>query len=192
MHSYDLEGRGRIHASMAVLSVALAWLLDVGLNAASINPPWWLSAPSVAGCYSLLYWLFDRYIWRWGPLHKLGLLSVPDLNGRWDGEVDSSHGSEGTRANISVNILQRWSTILIILESDESISRSTMASFRTRDTDRPEVTYAYLSEPNNKAPRTMEIHRGTCALQVKANALEGGYYTGRGRGTVGEIKLERS
>ena len=175
-----------------MLSVVLVWLLDVGLDAANIDPPWWLSAPSVAGCYSLLYWLFDRYVWRWRSLHKLGLLSVPDLNGRWDGEVDSSHGSEGTRAKVSVNILQRWSTILIILEADESISRSTMASFRTRDTDLPELTYTYLSEPNNRAPGAMEIHRGACTLQVKDNILEGGYYTGRGRGTVGELRLERT
>ena len=191
MHSYDLEGRGRIYASIAMLSVAFVWLLDVGLNAASINPPWWLSAPSVTGVYVGLFWIFDRYIWRWGPLHKRGLQSVPNLNGRWIAAINSSHGPGGTETRATVKIHQRWSTILIVLEADESISHSTMASFWTT-ANRPELTYTYLSEPNNRAPRTMEIHRGTCSLHVKDNILEGGYYTGRGRGTVGEINLERS
>lgn len=38
----------------------------------------------------------------------------------------------------------------------------------------------------------MSIHRGTATLELKRNALEGDYYTGRGRMTFGSIKLTRA
>ena len=192
MHSYDLEGRGRIYAGLAVLSVLLVWLIDVGLDYASIDPAWWLSAPSVVGLYTMLYWAFDHYVWRWRLLRRFGLLSVPDLNGLWTGEIDSSFGEEGTNRDVKVNIVQRWASILITLQAGESISRSTMAAFKTRDTDSPELTYTYLNEPHGRAADTMQMHRGTCTLRLDGDRLEGNYYTGRGRVTVGELKLVRT
>ena len=190
MHSYDVEGRGRIYAGLAVLSVVLVWLLDVGLDAISIGSPWWLSAPSVAGVYAALFWFFDRYLWRWGPLHKLGILSVPDLNGHWIGTVDSSHGEDDTKVKVSATITQRWSAILIVLTTEESQSRSQVATLRVTDIERPELTYTYLSEPQSRAPEPMQTHRGTCTLRLTGDTLEGNYYTGRGRGTVGELKIK--
>ena len=177
--------------AIAMLSVVLVWLLDVGLDAANIDPPWWLSAPSVAGVYAGLFWLFDRFVWRWGPLHKLGILSVPDLNGHWIGAVDSSHGDDGTKVEVSATITQRWSAILIVLDTEESQSRSQVATLRVRDIERPELTYTYLSEPHGRAPEPMQTHRGTCTLQPAGDKLDGDYYTGRGRGTVGRLTLER-
>ncbi len=192
MHSYDLEGRGRIYAGLAILSVTLVWLLDWSLNFTDVDPPWWFSAPSVAGLYTMLYWVFDRHVWRWRFLRRLGLLSVPDLNGAWTGEIDSSFGGEGTNRDIKVNIRQRWASILITLQAGESISRSTMAAVAARDTDSPELTYTYLNEPHGRAADTMQMHRGTCTLRLAGDRLEGNYYTGRGRGTVGELKLKRN
>ena len=191
MHSYDLEGRGRIYAGLAILSVTLVWLLDWSLNFTDVDPPWWLSAPSVAGLYTMLYWVFDRHVWRWRLLRRLGLLSMPELNGAWTGEIDSSFSEEGTKRSVKVNITQRWTSILITLQADESISRSTMASLMARDTDSPELTYTYLSEPHGRAPEPMQTHRGTCTLRLDGDRLEGNYYTGRGRGTVGELELKR-
>ena len=192
MHSYDLEGRRWIYGGLAVLSVLFVWLLDVGLDYANIDPPWWLSAPPFAGFYTVLYWIFDRHVWRWRILRRLRLLSVPDLNGMWTGEIDSSFGEEGTNRDVKVNIMQRWASILITLQAGESSSRSTMAAFKTRDTDSPELTYTYLNEPRGRATDTMQMHRGTCTLRVASDRLEGDYYTGRGRGTVGELKLVRA
>lgn len=192
MHSYDLEGRGWIYGGLAVLSVLFVWLLDVGLDYANIDPPWWLSAPSVAGFYSILYWIFDRHIWRWRILRRLRLLSVPDLNGLWTGEIDSSFGEEGTSTDVNVIITQKWTSILVTLQAGESSSRSTMAALMARDTDSHELTYTYLNEPRGRATDTMQMHRGTCTLRLDGDRLEGDYYTGRGRVTVGELKLVRT
>ena len=45
LHSYDLEGRGRVAIVIAALSVLLVWLLDVVLGFADFDPDWWLSVP---------------------------------------------------------------------------------------------------------------------------------------------------
>ena len=192
MHSYDLEGRGRVYAGTVVLSVALVWLLDRSLNLASVDPPWWLSAPSVAGFYTMLYWAFDRHVWRWRLIHRFGLLSLPDLNGQWSGEIDSSFGEAGIKTTVEVTILQRWSTMLVSLQTGESGSRSTVGALTAREIDNPELTYTYVSEPRGRATDTMQMHRGTCVLRLKGDVLQGTYYTSRGRGTVGELKLVRT
>ena len=174
------------------ISVLLVWVFHVGLGAIDFEPQWWLSVPSFAGCYSGLYWLFDRYVWRLGLLRKLGLIQLPDLNGKWVGEVESSYGQDGRTHSVSVVILQRWSKMVLRLETEHSRSHSITASLRTIDLPTPELSYQYVNEPKSNAPGTMEMHRGTATLELTGYGLEGDYYTGRGRGEVGTIKLTRS
>lgn len=192
MHPYEIEGRGRIAIALAVASILLIWLLHVVLDAVDFDPQWWLSVPSFAGCYSGLHWLFDRYVWRLGLLRKLKLIQLPDINGKWAGEVESSYSPDGSAHLVSVVIMQRWSKILVRLESEHSRSRSIAASLRTADLPNPELSYQYVNEPKPNAPGTMEMHRGTATLELTGSGLEGDYYTGRGRGEVGTIKLSRA
>ncbi len=178
--------------SLAVASILIIWLLHVVLDAIDFQTQWWLSVPSFAGCYSGLHWLFDRYVWKLGLLRKLKLIQLPDLNGRWIGEVKSSHSQDGLAHSVSVVILQRWSKIFVRLESEQSRSRSITASLRTVDLLNPELSYQDVNEPRSNAPGTMEMHRGTATLETTGSGLEGDYYTGRGRGEVGTIKLSKA
>ena len=191
MHSYELEGRGRVAVALAIASILMIWLLHVVLNAIDFEPQWWLSVPSFAGCYSSLYWLFDRYVWRLGLLRKLKLIQLPDLNGKWVGEVESSYSQDSHAHSVSVVIVQRWSKMLVRLETGNSRSHSVMASLRTIDLPNPELSYQYVNEPKSNAPGTMEMHRGTATLELIGSGLEGDYYTGRGRREVGTIKLSK-
>ena len=162
------------------------------LDVIDFDPQWWLSAPSFAGLYSGLYWLFDRYVWKLGLFRKLNLVQLPNLNGKWVGEVKSSYSQDGSAHSVSVVILQRWSKMLIRLESEHSRSRSITASLRTADLPNPELSYQYVNEPKSNAPGTMEMHRGTATLELTGSGFEGDYYTGRGRGEVGTIKLSKA
>lgn len=191
MHSYDLEGRGRVVVFLATVSVPLVWLLDVGLDVIGFEAQWWLSVPSFAGFYSALYWIFDHYVWKLNLLRKIGLIKVPDLNGNWEGKIESSYSQSGPAQPFSVTILQRWSKIIVKLETKRSRSYSTAAILRTDDLPNPELTYMYVNEPKATAPNTMNMHRGTAILELADSVLEGDYYTGRGRGEVGTIKLNR-
>ena len=192
MHSYEIEGRGKIVAAITGISILLVWLLHIALGAIDFQPEWWLSVPSFAGCYTGLHWLFDRYVWRLGLLRRLNLIHVPDLNGKWVGEVESSYGKDGRAHPVSVVILQRWSKILVRLESEHSQSHSITASLQTTDLPSPELSYRYVNEPRSNAPDTMAMHRGTATLELIGSVLKGDYYTGRGRGEVGTIRLSKS
>ena len=157
MHSYEVEGRGTVAIALAVASILMIWLLHVVLDTIDFQPQWWLSVPSFAGCYSGLHWLFDRYVWRLGLLRKLKLIQLPDLNGEWVGEVESSYGQDSRAHSVSVVILQRWSRILVRLETEHSRSRSITASLRTIDLLNPELSYQYMNEPKPQSTEEVRV-----------------------------------
>ena len=191
MHSYELDGRGRVVVVLAATSVLLVWLLDTVLNFLGIEPRWWLSLPSFGSFYGVLYWLFDRYFWRWAALDKIGLVGVPNLNGQWAGEILSSYVLDGTSLEVSVLIRQRWSKLVIRLDTTRSRSHSVSATLRVGDLPYPTLDYMYVNEPWPNALESMNAHRGTAMLELKGAVLEGEYYTGRGRREIGTIQLRR-
>ena len=178
--------------ALAVLSVLLVWVLDVGLDFANIEPQWWVSVPSFAGFYSVLHWLFDNHVWRWRLWWNLGLLRVPDLNGEWVGIVNSSYGANGSTHPVSISIIQKWSKILVRFETEQSRSYSVSGTLKVNDIINPELSYLYMNQPKSFAPKSMEIHKGTSTLELKDNVLEGEYYTGRGRRNFGSVRLTKA
>ncbi len=190
LHSYELEGRGRVTVALVVVSILLVWLLDVALDVANFDPQWWLSVPSFGGFYAALYWLFDNHVWRWRLWMNLGLLKVPDLNGKWAGYVESSYGN-GSTHEVAISIIQKWSKLSIRFETEQSRSHSISGTLTVVDLPNPELSYLYVNQPKALAPSSMEMHKGTASLELKGGVLEGEYYTGRGRMTSGSITLTR-
>ena len=130
MNPYNPDRNIIVVVCLLTISTSLAGLIHTGLDA--VNPElWWLSVPSAVGIYKMLYYAFDRFVWRWRPLRRLGLVTVPDLNGEWNGQIKSSYESDGRTLQVSVVITQQWSKILARLEAEESCSRSIAASFLT-------------------------------------------------------------
>lgn len=191
MHSYELDGRGRVAIALVVVSVFPVWVLDMSLNAVGFEPDWWLRLPSFGGFYGILHKVFDQYLWRWAALGKLGLVRVPDLNGEWTGEIRSSHAPGGEPTPVRVLIRQRWSKLAVRLEATHSGSDSVMARLKTGDVVHPTLDYMYVNEPAAGACETMHAHRGTAMLELKDEMLEGDYYTGRDRREIGTIRLQR-
>ena len=190
LHSYESEERGRVTVALFAVSILLVWLMDVALGAANFAPQWWLSVPSFGGFYAVLYWLFDNHVWRWRLWRATGLLKVPDLNGNWAGNVESSYGN-GSIHEVTISIIQRWSKLLVRFETGHSQSHSISSTLKVADVANPELSYLYINQPKASAPGTMSIHRGTATLELKGDVLEGDYYTGRGRMTFGSIRLTR-
>ena len=196
MHSYEADGRTRVTLVLATvawfLSALLAWPLSALLDTVGTELSWWISAPSWLGFFSAAYWAFDRYVWRLDLLRKIGFVNVPNLDGKWNGEVKSSHGGGGSSQPVSVVIHQRWSKMAIRLDTEHSRSHSTLAAIKTDDAIDPELTYLYFNEPRPDAQGTMEAHRGTAVLELSGEALVGIYYSGRGRREMGTIALKRT
>lgn len=191
MNSYVPNNNWRVVSVLLVASIVLVGTVNAVLDAVDFGLQWIVSPFSVAGIFGLLYFMFDRFIWKWHMLRCLDIVTIPDLNGAWSGEIESSHDQGGQPLQVSVVISQRWSKILVELETEESHSKSVAASFLTSCSSSPELVYAYVNEPKPNAQKSMEMHKGTARLAFTGQSLEGDYYTGRGRVTVGSIRLTR-
>ncbi len=195
MHQYatDSNERAYVPVVIALTSVVMALLLHRGLLALDLTIPWWVDAPSVLGFYGMLYYMFDRRIWRLGVLRKLGVIGVPDLNGAWQGYIVTSFDNQASKYAADVRIRQNWSRMSISLKGERSKSCSVMAMMLTQNRDAIELTYEYQSEPTHRAASTMHTHRGMARLTLSLDrtTLEGEYYTGRDRLTTGGMRLTR-
>jgi hypothetical protein len=200
MHPYAINSSERttVIAWLTAASILCAYAVGAGLEtvqAAFHVPLWWLDAPAVFGCFGFLYALFDRWAWRVPFLRAIGLLSTPDLRGEWVGEIISSHNQFVQSYTARITIHQRWTGMCIHLVAGLSTSESTMAAVTVRPGG-TSLEYAYISNPHAHAADTMHTHRGTARLELKSDAggesLEGDYYSGRGRGTVGRMSFRRA
>lgn len=193
MHSYSSDAKdGYIAlAAIALASLVCAYGLAAVLDFFKVAVPWWLDAPSVLGFYALFFGFYNQTAWR---LRILGhqLSRVPDIRGTWYGETISNHAGE-TRSDAMLYIAQTWSKISIYFKSDRSDSYSRMASLNITQGPNEGLIYEYGNEPVHGAPSTMHGHRGLAFYRLwpSGRTLEGGYFTGRDRGTFGKATFER-
>ncbi len=192
MNAYSPSGSRGVIVFLLTISVLLTGSVHSALSAVNLEFQWLIDAFSAVLIYRILYYAFDRFIWKWSPLRNLGLVAVPNLNGKWQGHLTSSYTSDNRSHSISVVITQQWSKISIQLEAEESHSRSVAASFLTDNPKSPELVYVYENVPESMKHKSMQIHGGTARLRLTDSTLRGQYYTGRGRETIGNIVLERS
>lgn len=182
----------KIHLLLAVLSILSAYLLGKGLAWQNINY-WWIDYPSVAGFYGFYFYLFNHHLWNTSVLTIIKLIKTPDLNGRWQGFIESSFDEFTSKKDVQVTISQTWTKICIKLQSEQSRSRSEVCGMVLEENNEATIVYSYISEPISKAPQTMKIHKGTISfcLNKNQNELTGDYYTGRDRSNYGTISIKR-
>lgn len=195
MHPFSTDSpeRDRLRLVLFVISIALAWTTHVALSVLNLEIPWWLDAPSVIFFYGILFYLLDNHLWRTPLVHRVGLIRIPDLNGTWTGEVDSSYeaAADEKPINAIVKVRQSWTKIIVVLETDRSRSVSELAMVLTARPE-PVLSYEYRNEPNARATESMHAHRGTAALTFENETLFGDYYSGRDRRNHGMLRLRRS
>lgn len=196
MHPYatDSPERRNIIFGLAVLSVSLAYLLHAGISLLDIQFPWWAESPSMMGIFGLLYQLFEKRLWRWNILRRMGIVRIPDLNGEWSVEGRTTFDS-GKNFSASAIIKQTWTKISVWLETAESTSHSISASILIEQPGGITLSYEYRNEPKQKpdVPSTMHAHRGTTVLRLKGKGyeLEGEYYSGRDRLNYGTLLFKK-
>src|SRR6266550_2643054 len=108
MHGYSTDSSERriVPLLLALLAIALAWASSKFLATAHLSVPWWVDAPSSMAFYGALYALFDRYLWRNSLVHKLGLVRIPNLTGRWRGYLVTSFDGHATRYDLIIHVYQ--------------------------------------------------------------------------------------
>lgn len=155
-------------------------------------PPAIFALVSASAVYTVLYWIFSVYIWRFRLLRSL--LRVPDLNGQWH--------CEGRRLNIdgeveeewvgTITILQNWDKIRVALKTSKSQSDSITASLIWDKVSGYRLLYNYKNDPNNRNLH-LQPHIGFVDLVFNGNCMsaEGQYFNGYRRFTFGTMVLRR-
>jgi SMODS-associating 2TM, beta-strand rich effector domain len=195
-YATDSPERMRVAFYIAVAAVALGYAFHWGLDYFSIAVPWFIDVPSPFVVYAILWGCFNGFLWRVKIIRWLSGVRVPDLSGKYEGDVTSSHDrGQGESHACTFFIRQSWTTILIRGEFETSRSCSQIAGFSVLDVDMPRLTYEYENTPKEGAPKTMHAHPGTVWFDVLCDGgrveLNGEYYTGQGRGNSGTIRLVR-
>ncbi|KAA3644503.1 MAG: hypothetical protein DWQ07_13860 [Chloroflexi bacterium] len=196
MHTYstDSQERTRILFILALVSIGAAYILDVILNLVGITIPWYFEAPSALTIYAITYKIFDNWVWKLSFIHKIGLVLVPNISGEYSGEIISSFDNFETTIKSKITIKQSWRRISIILTTDESQSHSITGSILLDVPAGPELLYEYVNEPFPISIESMHIHRGAARLRISIedDTIEGHYYSGRSRLTIGRMILAKS
>jgi hypothetical protein len=193
MHPYsiDTEERKNILFFLAIVCIFLAWSFFEILNNYQIDLPWWIESPSILFFYGLLFFVFDK--WSWKFFRKIGFVKTPNLNGEWKGHLKSSFDEHSSEIKATLKIFQTWTRIKILLTTEQSSSQSEIASIVIDAPEGKYLNYQYINEPKPNAVKTMSIHRGTTRLlfNEKENIFTGEYYSGRDRQNIGSLYFER-
>jgi hypothetical protein len=195
-YATDSNEREALAYWFAAISIALAYLFNLTAAALKLEFPWWLVLPSPMALYLFVRWVFSRFLWRWQPLHALGIVKIPDLNGEYKGHLWTSHDKHADRHPCDFTVSQTWTSMSVHGRFAQSRSFNMVSGISVEGTDAPRLSYEYWNEPASGAVEGMAPHRGTIWFDIRQTEigiqLDGEYYTGRGRGTSGRIQLRRT
>ena len=152
-----------------------------------------LGTPTGIGLLFSILNIFDKYAWKWSVFRWFGIVTIPNLEGRWKGTIESSYNGSSTHEAI-LEICQTFSKIGINLYTATSESRSLIAGFSKDEGGQIRLYYLYQNTPHLiRAASTMISQQGSAVLKIlkKGKLLDGCYYnSGRERNTFGELKFE--
>jgi len=195
MHPYATDSNEReiLLFYLALASVLISYCIKCFFDYLHINVPFWVSIPSIFGIFGSLYLLLNMWIWKSKLLHRLRIIRVTDLNGKWVGYLKSSYNNYSTEIPVSIFIYQSWTKILIVLESETSKSTSRSATILTFNPHCSSLSYEYVNYPNPASLTTMHMHIGSTHLDIVKDNREliGSFYSGRDRNNVGDIAVTK-
>ncbi|HVI69792.1 MAG TPA: hypothetical protein VM581_05065 [Magnetospirillaceae bacterium] len=84
------------------LSFAIGWAFFQFLP----TLPFWIDTISPLAAYGILYAIFERTAWRWPIFSWLGIVTAPDVRGRWIGTQQSSHRNKDGKNMTSRVVLE--------------------------------------------------------------------------------------
>lgn len=192
MHPFAIDTNERTWTIVAlgVLAVLVSAGFAVAFTSAHIDVPWFVGTPTPLAVFGVLFAAFERWGWH-GRLGNMRLSRVPDLRGRWVGNIKANPDGHELDVPVRCYVRQTWQRICVEIETATSCSTSQMASFDISTRARPTLVYTYLNEPLVGTDPSMQAHRGTAQLQLSTDGrrLHGDYYSGRGRAAMGTIEL---
>lgn len=182
-------GFGAVALAPIVTSV-VTWASAWSILTTSLQAKMAAFTVSTGLVYASLYWVFNRYGWRW--LDKA--LGIPDLSGRWKvvGQSLELDGKVRFDWAGTIVITQKWDRIAIELKTAQSGSFSETASVLVKHDGAAKLSYSYQNHPRAGEPE-LQKHQGFCELTFdpQRKASQGHYFNSMGRYSFGRMELTR-
>lgn len=200
-HEYALVGGyNRTHVGRwlgicaSTVSAAIVFVLLTAVDLAKLYgwnvnvPPVVLSLVGAGFVYTALYWIFDRYVWKIGPLGRA--LKIPNLSGRWSCEGTPLDSGQGRPWTGTVTIVQSWDRLRVHLDTGQSGSDSIAAALMHDAAIGYHLMYHYRNTPRI-GETALSAHHGFAELVFAPSeqSATGEYFNGRGRNTYGSMRL---
>ena len=180
MHEYSVDvENNKVIFYLSIVSIFISSVLTMIINLCIEKIPYIEITISITtiSIFGILYSLFDKFIWKWKILHKLGIIKIPNLNGKWKGNFQSSYHDFKENLPVILIIEQSWSKICIKGKFNHSKSSSDTASIKVNLGKEIMLHYSYY---NDKKPEYYKMgtsnHRGYANLEINGNSMEGNYF----------------
>ena len=175
-----------VFLALQVIGLAERYGLDAHLT------PSVMSLIGAAAVYGVLYWLFNRFLWRMPPIAQA--LRIPDLTGAWQciGTTLNERGDTVRTWSGDIAIAQSWDRLRIRLSTDDSGSSSRVAALMHDDAGGYRLFYTYENDPRNDRPE-LRHHMGFAdmVISIDQQRASGEYFNGRGRVTFGRMEWRK-
>lgn len=134
--------------------------------------------------YSILWFLFDRFLWRIAP----NKLKIYHIAGNWKGSIHYFFNGKNSTKKAEITIKQTYSSVEILMQTDESRSKSISTCWFF---DEKKLFYIYITEPHFKVKLKNPPQYGGAKLTVfpQKDRLKIEYWTSSN--TTGWIDLKR-
>jgi hypothetical protein len=176
------------------ISATITYAISAVLQKYGIIIPWYVETPSIPAIYALLFYIFNRFLWKRNLFRKLDIVVADDLNGKWNGFVKSSYDNFQKEIPIELQIEQSATRVKIYGKFGKSKSVSVHENFSRSEIDnKVALFYFFRNEPNYDAAETMATHEGAVKLTYskEENKMTGYYYSGRDRNNHGTIEVKK-
>ena len=187
-YSGDSSDRRLIHVYLTIIAILFSYLLYWLSKNTCLVIPWWFDAPAIFGFYGLIYFWFKKVLWRNKTARLLFNIKTPNWNGDYSCILKTSYDNFESEKPVSLKLIQDWDSIIVQIETENSISNSLSGSFSLDETVFSKFTYEYINKPKNHAPETMNIHYGMASIWMDSGKLNGEFFNGRGRNNYGIIE----
>lgn len=152
--------------------------------------------PDAVTVFVIISFLFTKWLWRW-RMFRGWLVRVPDLEGTWDGQFQSTWKNPKTNEGIPARrmilvIRQTFSSVSCTVFTNESESYSRAAQIAVEDENASiTISYNYTNRSKATLRDVSPIHDGAAHLRFISKPkwmLQGEYWTGRC--TTGHMDLQ--
>ena len=148
---------------------------------------------SIIAVFGLLYTIFSKWMWKLRVVKRF--TKVPDLNGEWEGVLESSHKDPDTKKSvildITATITQTWNAVQVICHFPNSSSYSRTATLQINANNGVVLGFSFNNDSKDVNLSVRQYIGYNELVYNGENKLEGKYFTNRGKGTHGTINLTK-